>query len=66
MQAEIEELQIKITMMEHTVEQLNAVITNQDFLITKLTRRMELLEQQLERIDNGVASEGEEPPPPHY
>lgn len=66
MQEEIEELQIKVTMMERTVEELNAVITNQDLLLTKVTRRMEMLEQQMNNINAGIANEGEEPPPPHY
>lgn len=66
MQEEIEELQIKVMMMERTVEELNAVITNQDLLLTKVTRRMEMLEQQMNNINAGIANEGEEPPPPHY
>jgi len=66
----IEEVEIKLTLLEHTVDELNAVITRQHALIEQLGARLELLEKRAAAAaENPAATGGGEPldeRPPHY
>ncbi len=62
----IEELETKITFQDHSIEELNQALIQQQNDINKLTRIVENVISQVERIGDGNANTGAEPPPPHY
>lgn len=68
MERRIEEIEIKFTLLERTVDELNAVITRQDALIERLGARLELLEKRAEAAADGGDGGGDplEQRPPHY
>lgn len=65
---QITDLQIKISHLEHTVETLNAVITEQDKRLKDVQDQLKLLYRYLEgRDDEGVAPfDLLADRPPHY
>jgi len=60
-------LETKVSYQEHTIQELNDVLINQQ-------KRIDVLEDQLNRIRehlkaiplSGIARTEDEPPPPHY
>ncbi len=67
-QEQLVELQTRVAFQEDTLEQLNAVIAQQDADITQLKQQIRLLAQRLEdavRTQSAGASEIDERPP-HY
>ena len=68
LQADVIELQTKLQFQEDTIQQLDGVIINQQELIDKLTRRLELLEERVEELKVNSAAPGsiDQEKPPHY
>ena len=61
----LERLETRIAFQDQTIEDLNAVITEQWTLIEQLRRRLELMEEQV-RSGTYIADPATEAPPPHY
>lgn len=62
----IEELETKITFQDHLIEELNQALIQQQNDINKLTRVVENVISQVERISD-TSSNGEQAElPPHY
>lgn len=60
------ELETKISFQEQTIEDLNSALVEQHKDITKLSRIVENLASQVERIEDLNNPNTPEPPPPHY
>jgi len=60
----IDEMEIKITLLERANEQMSEVILGQQASIDKLARQLEQTRVQMERIDEPI--EPHDSPPPHY
>lgn len=61
MDERITDLEMKLTFLERTVEELNGVIIEQDKSIQALTKRVDVVSQQLEPSDETIQEL-----PPHY
>ncbi len=61
------ELETRLAFQESTIDALNDAMTKQQFQIADLEKNMKTLKTQLKTLAQPlVASEHEEPPPPHY
>lgn len=61
----LERLESRIAFQDQTIEDLNAVITEQWTVIEQLRRRLEVMEEQV-RSGSYIADPASEKPPPHY
>lgn len=61
----LETLETRIAFQDETIEELNSTITAQWRQIDLLTRKLELLEEQV-RSGSYIADPSTEAPPPHY
>lgn len=61
----LERLESRIAFQDQTIEDLNAVITEQWTVIEQLRRRLEAMEEQV-RSGSYIADPANEKPPPHY
>lgn len=61
----IDALEARIAYQDHTIEELNAAITEQWKTIDILTRKLAMLEEQV-RAGAYIADPATEKPPPHY
>ena len=67
MESRIVELETRLAFQEHTLQELNSVVTRQQQEILQLTREIEALKAQIRALAPAlVAGRGEETPPPHY
>ncbi len=67
MENRIVELETKISYQDHTIAQLNEVVTSQQQQIDQLEKAVERLRQHLKQSGNHeIARPDEEVPPPHY
>lgn len=64
----LEELQIKLSFQEDTIDQLNAVVTEQSIEIQKLWHANRLLKASLDEQKNSAEGglDSANVPPPHY
>lgn len=61
------ELETKIAFQEHTIEELNQALVDQQFALDKLQQQVRHLAEKLHSVQpSNVASRAEETPPPHY
>ncbi|MDG6447892.1 SlyX family protein [Glaesserella parasuis] len=61
------ELETKIAFQEHTIEELNQALVDQQFALDKLQQQVRHLAEKLQGIQpSNIASRSEETPPPHY
>ncbi len=60
----IEEMEIKITLLEQANEEMSEVILGQQASIGKLAQQLEQTRMQMERTDQPI--EPHDDPPPHY
>lgn len=60
----LDDLEIKFSYQQETIDALNETVTKQWDLIERLRRQLERLEGQLIEMADGQG--GDEPPPPHY
>jgi SlyX protein len=65
MAARLEALETRIAFQDQTIEELNATITAQWRQIDLLTRKLEIVEEQV-RSGVHIADPSTEAPPPHY
>ncbi len=63
--ARIEALETRIAFQDHTIEELNAAVTDQWKTIDLLTKKLAMLEEQV-RSGSYIADPASEKPPPHY
>lgn len=66
MEQRIEDLEVRITYLESTVDELNQVVIKQQGQIDLLIEALKHQKQQLERGGELVRPLSEETPPPHY
>ena len=67
MEDRIAELESKLAFQDHTIEQLNTVVTQQQQQIDQLLLVVEELKQRIESLREAtVIPQAEEKPPPHY
>ena len=67
MESRIVELETRLAFQEHTLQELNDVVTRQQQEIQQLGRELEALRAQIRALaPTLVAERGEETPPPHY
>ena len=67
LQAQIDELETKVAFQEHTIEELNSALTEQQFTIDKMQVQMKYMVGKVKGMEpSNMASETEETPPPHY
>lgn len=61
----LERLEMRIAFQDQTIEDLNAVITEQWTVIETIRRRMGSMEEQV-RSGSYIADPSTDKPPPHY
>lgn len=61
----LDRLESRIAFQDQTIEELNAVITEQWAVIEQLRRRVGAIEEQV-RTGSYIADPATEKPPPHY
>ncbi len=68
MKERIEELEIRLALMEQTLEELNQVIINQDKILLQQEQQLKLLYQRIKNLptNSEINLPHEEPLPPHY
>lgn len=64
-EARIEALETRIAYQDHTIEELNATITDQWKAIDLLTKKLAMMEEQV-RSGSYIADPATDKPPPHY
>jgi len=63
----IAELESRIAFQDNTIEELNAVVTQQQRQIDQMEKSLSVLKDHLKNlVSSNIASEDEETPPPHY
>lgn len=66
MQEKITDIEIRISYLENTVDELNQVVIKQQDQIDLLIRELMQAKQQLEQGAEFVRSMADDVPPPHY
>ncbi len=66
MEQRMEDLEVRITYLESTVDELNQVVIKQQDQIDLLRQELKRQKQQLEQGVEFVRPLSEETPPPHY
>ena len=61
----IDELEIKFTLQEDMIVELNDIVTRQQFIIDKLVKDLKKLSSLVEANSNDMSGGGQEKPP-HY
>ena len=63
----IQDLEMRVAFQEDALDKLSDVIAQQDKTIVDLRRAIQLLNEQIRKMDNQPgATNTDEPPPPHY
>lgn len=63
----IEDLEYKVAFQEHTIEQLNDALTEQQHQMDKMSVQISFLVNKLKAMEpSNMARQSEESPPPHY
>ena len=63
----IESLETRLMHQEASLDEITRPLLRQEQLVNKQLQAIETLQGQLQTLtDAGVASAGDEPPPPHY
>jgi SlyX protein len=63
----IQDLEMRVAFQEDALEKLSDVIALQDKTIFDLRRAVQLLNEQIQKLDRQPSSSNtDEPPPPHY
>lgn len=61
----LEKLESRVAFQDHTIDELNQVITEQWSVIEQLRRKLDAMEEQV-RSGSYIADPAIEKPPPHY
>lgn len=62
----LDDLEVKFSYQQETIDQLNDMVTKQWDLIDRLRLQIERLEGRLAEVAASGGEAGDEPPPPHY
>jgi len=63
----IESLETRIMHQEAALDEITRTLLRQEQLVNRQLKAIETLQGQIQSLsDTGVASSGDEPPPPHY
>ncbi|MDG3086974.1 SlyX family protein [Vibrio hannami] len=63
----INDLEIKNSFQEQTIDELNEALGQQQLLISKMQEQMRFMVTKIKTMDtSNMAKESEETPPPHY
>ena len=62
----VEELEMKLTFQEQTIEELNTALIQQQNDFRKMTRLIENIASQVEGISQDGQGNKDNEPPPHY
>ena len=64
---DIEELQTKVAVQEHTIEALNEALSSQQIQLDELAYKLRHVIDRMQSIEpSNIAKQSEEAPPPHY
>ena len=66
MESRIDDLEVRLTYQESTIETLNEVVTRQQNQIDALRAELESLRGQIKSQGELISPLSEETPPPHY
>ncbi len=66
MENRITELESRLAFLEHTVNELNDVVTNQDALLRKQEQQNKDILQQIQDLGEPTKQEPQNEVPPHY
>lgn len=66
LESQIEDLQVKFSFQEETIEALNEVILRQQRSIEHLTNQMTMLRSRLDSMSSNDVNPQDNEPPPHY
>ena len=66
MEDRIIELETKLAYQEDLLQQLNLVLTEYGTTLTRLSKKVETLEESLKEFNQNNLVEGEQEKPPHY
>lgn len=67
MEERLAELEIRVSFQEKTIQELNEVVTRQQFQIYQMTKDLAQLKAQLTTLAPSlVVPQDQETPPPHY
>ena len=67
LETRIDDLESKLAFQEHTIQELNDVVTTQQTELMLFKQKLRQLQSQLEsQSSSGMADSNQEPPPPHY
>jgi len=62
----LQDLEMRITYIDDTVDQLNKLATHQQLEIEQLKKQLEYSHQQLTDLKNVFKTQSDNEPPPHY
>lgn len=64
---QIEQLQTKLAFQEHTIEELNQALADQQRQMEKMQFQLKHVIDRVQQLQpSNIASQAEETPPPHY
>ncbi len=67
MEDRLNELEIRFTHQERTIEELNDIVSRQELLLERMERELLQLREQMKILLPSLSrGEDEEEPPPHY
>lgn len=69
LQNQIDALQEKMAFQDDTIEQLNAIVTQQDIIISKMEHRFTVLGSKLQDMESNMPNKSFDPAdevPPHF
>lgn len=66
MEDRITELESRLAFLDHTINELNEVVTNQDASLRKLEQQNKDILQQVQNLGEAVKHEPQHEIPPHY
>ncbi|MFM2591101.1 SlyX family protein [Vibrio sp. TBV020] len=67
LEGRINDLECQMAFQEQTIEELNAALSQQQLLITKMQDQMKYVVGKVKNMDSSnLADQSEETPPPHY
>lgn len=66
MEKRLDDMEIRLTFQDRTIEELNEALISQQQQIDKMQKELEVLRAQLRTLPDMLAGRDEDPLPPHY